>query len=120
MPEDIFSGYPAHVPAAAGRGRLTRGKTNYYSNSSKMGNIGDKTKDKEKEQGGMAKEQAERESREKRLAARAISQSLKDNDGLSAAAVAGATAPASMCRSKAQGSKSKDTQSVGSPPRKFA
>ncbi len=67
---------------------------------------GDKAKpakDKEKERA--SKEQTERESREKRFQARAISQSLKYSDGLGAATVAGAAAAASI---RAQGSKSKD------------
>ncbi len=68
-------------------------------------------KDKEREKA--SKEQME--NRERRLEARAISQSLKDNDGLGAASVAGEAAAASI---RGQGSKSKDITAVGSPPRK--
>ena len=76
---------------------------------------GDKAKaarDKEKER--MSKDAAERESREKRLENRAVSQSLKAPDGLVAAAVAGAAAAASI----REGSKSKTDPPVASPPRK--
>ena len=57
----------------------------------------------------VAKETSDRESRERRLSARAISQSL--NDGLSGAAAA-ATAPASVGEKSSKG-----TSSVDSPPR---
>ena len=77
---------------------------------------GDKAKaakDKEKER--VSKDAAERERREKRLEARAVSQSLKAPDGLVAAAVAGAAAAASI--REGAGSKSKDLPPVASPPR---
>jgi hypothetical protein len=59
-------------------------------NPKKMGQSGgDKAKDlKEKEKERTSKEQANRVSRERRLETRAVSHSLKDNDGLGAAAVA--------------------------------
>jgi hypothetical protein len=76
---------------------------------------GDRAKaarDKEKER--MSRDAAERESREKRLENRAVSQSPKAPDGLVAAAVAGAAAAASI----REGSKSKTDPPVASPPRK--
>ncbi len=49
------------------------------------------------------------------MKARAVNQSLKDNDGLGAAAVAGAAAAASI---RAQSLKSKELPPVVGPPRK--
>ena len=98
MPNVIFSGYRAPVRA---RGRK---KNNYYSNPSNM----PKEKDSEKEKARLAKEASDRESRERRLTARGISNSL--GDGLAGAAAA-ATAAAAM-----GGSKSGRGTRVSSPP----
>ena len=69
---------------------------------------GDKDRDKDsKEKARLAKETAERENREKRLTARAVSQSL--HDGLSGGAAAAATAAALMG--------AKGARSAESPPR---
>jgi hypothetical protein len=65
------------------------------------------SKDRERQQ---AKETAERENRERRLTARAVSQSLQD--GLSGAAAAAATAAAFMGTTGGKGAKSAE-----SPPR---
>ena len=100
MPNVIFSGYRAYVRA---RGRK---KNNYYSNPSNM----PKEKDSERK-ARLAKEasERERESRERRLTARGISNSL--GDGLAGAAAAAAAAAA------IGGSKSGKGARVSSPPR---
>ena len=87
----------------AGRGRLSHEKNNFNSNRSNMGR-GEKDKDPK------ARQAAESANREKRLNARALSQSL--NDGLSGGAAAAATAAASM---GAKGGKGSTTPQ--SPPR---
>ena len=96
----------------AGRGRLSHEKNNYNSNRSNMGrgeNLKDKDKDP-KEKARQEKAAAELANREKRLHARAVSQSL--NDGLSGGAAAAATAAASMGAKGGKGARNAE-----SPPR---
>jgi hypothetical protein len=81
-------------------------KINYYSNPSNMGKESGKGKDKARQ--AKASADALRETREKRLEARTLSQS--HSDGLAGAAAA-ATAAASM------GVKSSKGSTVSSPPR---
>ena len=72
---------------------------------------GDKERDKDpKEKARLAKETAERESRERRLTARAVSQSL--HDGLSGGAAAAAAAAAVLGAKGGKGARS-----AQSPPR---
>ncbi len=71
---------------------------------------GQRERDKDKDKARLAKEAADRENREKRLNARAVSQSL--HDGLSGAAAAAATAAAFMGPTGGKGAKSAE-----SPPR---
>jgi hypothetical protein len=136
-PSGRFLYHPAHVPAPHYAIRylfkisyafravpaIAKKKNYYFKLLQKIGRTGGRAKvpakppkDKDKEGDKATKEQIERENgAERRLEARAISQSIKDNDGLSAAAVAGTAAAASI---RGQGSKSKDLSAVGSPQRK--
>ena len=73
---------------------------------------GDKDRDKDpKEKARLAKETTDRENRERRLTARAVSQSL--HDGLSGGAAAAAAAAAALMGAKG----SKGARSAQSPPR---